>query len=228
MKRAFFGLAALLVILTGIIGVAHTNVGRPLLAYMPWGNAVKGVACPLGYDAPRTAEERASSQRRFAEIHRGELPAAARPALGFTLGRATRAEIAAWASANKVTCREPRGGHDLECSNVASKTLPGAGADVRTLWLDFSPDNKLVSVVALRREKTVEPIAATFTGVKAALTEAAGAPVKVEGTGTPDELKEGLLRQASAEFRFTNYYAIARATNMPDGFLLTEEYHSLN
>lgn len=228
MKRAFFGLAALLVSLTAIIGVAHTEVGRPLLAYMPWGNAVKGVACPLGYDAPRTTAERASSQRRFAQTHRGTLPAAGRPALGFSLDGATRAEITAWASANHVTCTAPRGGHDLQCHDVAGKILPGAGADVRTLWLDFGADGTLVSVIALRREKTAEQISATFAGVKSELTQVAGNPVNVQGAGTTQELKEGLLRQASAEYRFTNYYAVARATNMPDGFLLTEEYRSLN
>ena len=88
-------------------------------------------------------------------------------------------------------------------------------------------------MIALRREKTAEPIAANFAEVNSALTEVAGAPVqgarcKVQGASTSQELKEGLLRQASAEYRFTNYYSFARASNMPDGFLLTEEYRSLN
>ena len=37
----------------------------------------------------------------------------------------------------------------------------------------------------------------------------------------------GSLKQASAEYRFRDYYALARATNMGQGFALTEEYRSL-
>ena len=47
------------------------------------------------------------------------------------------------------------------------------------------------------------------------------------GDSAPSSLAAGLLRQASAEFRFSDYYAIARVTNMGDGFMLTEEYRSL-
>ena len=41
------------------------------------------------------------------------------------------------------------------------------------------------------------------------------------------DITSGLLRQASAEYRFRDYYAIARATNLGDEYVLTEEYHAL-
>ncbi len=229
MKRLALGLAALLVGLTAIIGVAHTQVGRPLLAYMPWGKAVKGV-CPLGYDAPITAEAREAAQKRFAAQHRGEAMAVSRPALGFALAQATTADVLAWASAHGVTCQKPRMGHDLECKDIKSNDLPAPddGASVGSLWLDFGVDGKLVSVIALRRDKNVDAIAETFNMVKETVTQAAGPPVKASQEVVRTELLAGLLRQTSAEFRFANYYALARATHMVDGFLLTEEYHSLN
>ena len=43
----------------------------------------------------------------------------------------------------------------------------------------------------------------------------------------PRVLTQGALRQASAEFRFRDYYALARATNLGQSFVLTEEYRAL-
>lgn len=229
MKRVALGLAALLVGLTAIIGVAHTKVGRPLLAYMPWGKAVRGV-CPLGYDAPITAESRAAAQKHFASIHRGEVAAASRPALGFALAEATAADIHTWAAAADVTCQKPRVGHDLECNDVSARSLPtpDEGAALSSLWLDFGVNGKLVTVIGLRRDKNVDAIATAFEQVKARVTEAAGSPLERPEQPVRTELLAGLLRQATAEFRFSNYYATASAMQMADGFLLTEEYHALN
>ena len=229
MKRLVLGLVALVVGLTAVVGIAHTEMGRPLLAYMPWGNAIKGV-CPLGYDAPKTAHARAAAERQFATLHRGEFPAAARPALGFKLQSATASDVQTWAKAKGVTCREPRSGHDLECVQVPARALPAPddGTAVQSLWLDFGPDKTLTSVIALRRHKQAGPIAATFANINATLAEAAGQPSQQSGQGSVSELQKGLLRQASVEYRFSDYYALTRATNMAGGFLLTEEYHALN
>lgn len=229
MKRIALGFAAILMMLTVVIGVAHTQVGRPLLAYMPWSKSMKG-ACPLGYDAPATAQARAESQRLFATNHRGERPALKRPALGFSLDATTKTDIQAWAVARGIRCSKPSRGHDLECQQVPAKTLPSPenGADVDSLWLDFDVHDKLIAVIALRREKQVQPILATFSQIKNLVTQGSGREADYTMNANAADLQAGLLRQASAEYRFTNYYALARATNMPDGFLLIDEYHSLN
>ena len=36
------------------------------------------------------------------------------------------------------------------------------------------------------------------------------------------------LRQATVEYRFSDYHALVRATNMGDGYVLTEEYTRLD
>jgi hypothetical protein len=48
-------------------------------------------------------------------------------------------------------------------------------------------------------------------------------------SGDPSRLASGTLYQATAEYRFSNYFAVARATNMGPGtgYVLTEEYRSL-
>ena len=52
-------------------------------------------------------------------------------------------------------------------------------------------------------------------------------PVRREGESSASFLSAGSLRQASAEYRFSNYFALIRATNVGEGYLLTEDYRAL-
>jgi hypothetical protein len=214
-------------VLTGLIGVAHTRAGRPLLAMM--GHGSKRGGCPLGLDRGRTPAERLAARQRFARSHGGDVQPAGRPALGFELDRTTRAEVEAWAAHHHIGCAVPRSGGDLECGNIAEDLLPAEfrGAAITTLWLDFGPDQRLVSVIAVRREAKAAAISTAFAAVTSALARAAGPPSELVGDAQPDKLSSGALRQASSEYRFRSYYALARATNMGDGYVLTEEYRSL-
>jgi hypothetical protein len=95
------------------------------------------------------------------------------------------------------------------------------------VWFTFGDRNQLITVISLSRDARPEPVSAAFSSVTAELRRAAGPGSGIVGDSAPAWLAAGLLRQASAEFRFSDYYAIARVTNLGDGFLLTEEYRSL-
>lgn len=221
--------AGLALAFTAVMGFAHTKPGRPLLHWMGIHSKSAAGACPLGYDKAQTVEQKEEGRRRFAKTHDGATKAALRPALGFDLDSTTRGDVLAWAAARGVRCVTPKTGPDLDCSDVSDALLPAPfrGADARSLWLTFGEGDKLISVVAVRREKTAEPISQAFTAVTSAIESQAGKATTTAGDGSSATLSSGLLRQASAEYRFHDYYALARATNMGDGFVLTEEYRSL-
>jgi hypothetical protein len=230
LKVAALSTLSLALAFTAFMGFAHTRAGRPLLALMGHGGhgATKG-GCPLGFDKGATPQQRAAARARFAADHHGEGRAAARPALGFRLDETTRADVTAWAESHGVTCRKPRSGADLDCADLSEALLPDAarGAGVQNLWLTFGAADTLVSVMAVRRDASAGVISDTFRAVTGELAHDAGPAAAVEGDPSPARLSSGLLQQASAEYRFRDYYALARATNMGNGFVLTEEYRSL-
>ena len=137
--------------------------------------------------------------------------------------------MSAWALAHGVVCKVPRSGPDLDCADVPDAALPSAyrGAPILSLWLSFGASGALASVVVVRRSPEAATISATFEAVTSTLAREAGPATVVEGNPRASRLSVGLLRQSSAEYRFRDYYAVARATNMGDGFALTEEYRAL-
>jgi hypothetical protein len=206
------------------VGFAHTSVGRPLFG------AVLRVAhggCPFGYDRALSPAQRERAQLDFAISHRGERRARSRPALGFQLDRTTRDEVVAELAAHGIACAAGKGMSDLTCSGVPSQALPNASGPARNLWFTFGVRQQLLSVVALSRASEVAIISETFIATRSALDDQAGAVTKTEGNSDPRALAAGALRQASAEFRFRDYYALTRATNLGQSFVLTEEYRSL-
>jgi hypothetical protein len=226
--RALASIAGLSLALTALIGFAHTTRGRPLLAWLGGGHAKSG-GCPFGYDVARTPEQKEAARRGFAAVHAGEGRAAARPALGFALDRTTRADVAAWASTHGVSCKAPRSGPDLDCAGVPDAALPEPyrGAPIVSLWLTFDGGDRLVAAVAVREAPGAAPVSATFGAVVAEVDRLAGAHATREGDASPAALASGLLREASAEQRFHDYYAVIRAANLGNRFALTEEYRSL-
>jgi hypothetical protein len=217
------GSAALLV---GLAGFAHTSVGQP------WLVAVARMAhggCPFGYDKPMSPEQRERARANFAAKHRGERPATSRPALGFTLDHTTRSEIALHFAVRGISCAPGKGLSDLTCNGVPSSALLGTAtpAPSRNLWLTFGTRQQLLSVVAVSRAPQPEAISAAFVALRTEVDHDAGAATATHGNADPRALAQGALHQASAEFRFTDYYALQRATNLSKDFVLTEEYRSL-
>jgi hypothetical protein len=216
--------------LTLAIGFAHTKAGRPLLSWVARAASGHASACPFGYGRAASPEEREAARARFAASHKGSMLSSSRPALGFVLDRTTRGDVLAWASVHRVSCTPGRGIGDLNCPDVRDELVPEAFRAVgsQELWFVFGSGERLISVTAAAHSPRPEAISAAFTSVVTTLDRQAGAPSRVEGNASAERLSSGPLYQASAEYRFGDYYAIARATNVgPGGYALTAEYRSL-
>ncbi|HTR49139.1 MAG TPA: hypothetical protein VMJ10_00450 [Kofleriaceae bacterium] len=205
MKRAArWGLAAAsAVVLLGL--VIHVP---PIRGWLAAHGHHGGDSCPFGYGT--------------AARHRGDPTAPhahARPALGFALGTTTAAEIARWATDHATTCRAKRGGTFLECADPSAST---------SIWLQLDEQGVLEAVQATRREPTAAMISDAFVQRQAELTAQVGAPTRHDGSSAPNALTGAALRQAMVEYRFSDYHALVRATNMGDGYVLTEEYTRLD
>ena len=194
---------------------------RWLAARGPTGGAV----CPFGYGGAPTDAGRAAQRQHLASL-RGAAIARERPALGFALDRTTAADLARWAAAHGVRCEPRHAGTLVECTAVPGAVVPGAGAlGFTSLVFQLGDDGTLAAIRAVRRDRDAGIVAAAFAAQEHQLTERAGAPV-TRG-GATDTLAGATLRQAMVEYRFTDYRAVVRATNMGDGFVLTEEYATL-
>ncbi len=209
-----------------LVGLGHTSTGRPVL------EAVTRMAhggCPFGYDKPLSPAERERAATNFAARHRGEQRAASRPALGFELDHTKRADVIAQLAKQGITCASDKGYSDLTCNGVPSSALGGeaASAPPRNLWFTFGAQQQLLSVVAISHAAQPQAISDAFAATRAAIDRRAGAVSTSQGDADARALSSGLLRQASAEFRFRDYYARERATNLGKDFMLTEEYRSL-
>jgi hypothetical protein len=222
--------------LTLAFGTASLVLGAVAFAQTPTGNAIaRGLTrmahggCPFGYDQAMSPDQRERARAQFAAIHRGETRAPSRPALGFTLDQTTREQVQASMSAQGVQCSPGHGISDLTCLHVPSSALPGTApaAPERTLWFTFGTKDQLLSVVAVSRDPNAQTISNTFANTQNVLSSQAGAATTTAGSADSHALTQGLLRQASAEYRFKNYYAVERAANMGNAYVLTEEYRSL-
>ena len=209
---------------TVLMTVAHLP---PVNGWIGWTHHTGSGTCPFGYGKQETTARRASKPHDGAAAH-------ARPALGFSLGETTRADLIAWAGAHGVWCMPSRGATELACSSaplaasVASVPIdtqrPAGALPARSLWFDLDGD-VLDGIHTVRRASASAPVASAFTAMTGTLTAEAGAPART--SGSPADLDKGAFQQAVAEYRFRDYAATLRATNMGDGFVLTESYAAL-
>jgi hypothetical protein len=229
--RVAGGLLGLAVAFTAVMGFAHTKPGRPLLALMGMasGGKAKGGGCPFGYDVPPNPEQREAGLRKLAAAHPSDTVAPARPGLGFELGRDTRADVDRWAASFGITCKKPRSGIDLECTDVPDAAVPSAlrGARVSSLWFNFDASSAISGLVVNRHADDAALAQSTYASVTADITEKAGPTATVHGEPTVAFLSQGQLAQVSAEYYFQNYSAVIRATSLRGGFSVTETYRRL-
>ncbi len=213
-------------LLLGAVGFAHTATGRPIIAGI---TRMAHGGCPFGYDKAMSPAQRERAREHFAASHRGEQRALNRPALGFALDQTTRQQVVASMTAHGVHCTPGLGMSDLTCTQVPSAALPGApvAAPARSVWFTFGVKGQLLSVIAVSRAARPETISHAFLNTQRVLDDQAGRVTAMQGEADSQSLCKGLLREASAEFRFSNYYALERAANMGNGFVFTEEYRSL-
>jgi hypothetical protein len=197
---------ALLIAAIGAV-VAMVAIHIPML----WRHRGAGT-CPFGYGGASVATHHDPRLR-------GTAVAAARPALGLALDAATRGDVTRWALLHGSWCVDHHA--MLECDHVA---MPG-GLALTAAWFGFTARGTLDSIQTVRRTDDARTVAAAFATATSAVTRLAG-PATTH-SGEVAELADGALRQAAAEYRFANYRAVVRATNLGDHFALTEEYANL-
>jgi len=194
---------------TVLMTVAHLP---PVSGWLGWNHHGGSGTCPFGYG-------KAQTPRAASRVHQDGPAAHARPALGFELDKTTRADVIAWAATRGVWCSGSRGGSELACTSA-----PLAGLAAKSMWFDF--DDDIVSGIrTVRRAAEPTAVASTFEAVTGTITAEAGAPAHTSGNA--GELSAGAFQQAVAEYRFRDYAATLRATNMGDGYVLTESYAAL-
>jgi hypothetical protein len=206
-------------VLLALVALAHLPWARPLLARI----SGRGGGCPLGFDAAPSPAQARASLAAYARRHRGVTPAKARPALGLPLERATREDVRTWANVRGLTCHPARDG-SLTCEASARAS---AAVQLQEGTFRFAPDGGLLSVTVVRTGVDAARVAEKFGADVRELETLAGPATAVTGRAEPAVLASAPLRQASREFRYRNYYALLRATNLGDHFALTEEFHAL-
>lgn len=206
--------AGLLVGFTAISGAMHLPVVQRT---MGWVDTNGQVACPFGHGAAGPRAPRVLDMSLSA--------AASRPALGFALDATTRADLEVWASEHGVTCSPtPRQPRVVTCETIPAAAL-ASSLDASTAWFEFGEQGTLASIKAIRSAPTSTPIADEYRATEALVSKSAGAPAiaKSDALATLDR---GALNQAVVEYKFRDYRAVIRATNMGDKFMLTEQYAS--
>ncbi len=221
-------LAAIGVASIGLIGLAHRPEVRPAMRTLGTALGLTN-SCPFGYDVIASPEQVARARRAFSASHAGSVPAPTRRQLGLEVGQSTRAEVAAWAATSGVACVPQRDPSQLTCTNLpeTSPALVGAELLESTTWLEFDEREVLARLTTVRKASQVQVISSAFSEVVASLGSAGNAATRREGDPSAAFLSGGSLRQASAEYRFSNYFALIRATNVGQGYLLTEDYRAL-
>jgi hypothetical protein len=215
LARSGAALAAATALFIGAAGFMHTSAAQPLLARLTGGK------CPFGQSRATLAPAQREELRRegLGRLVQRDVPAPARPALGFELGRMQRRDVAQWAASNGVACVSEAQGAGLACADVpVTNGLQGS------LTFRFDPSERLVSV--LRMVRTREPTSAVALGrsEQSELRESMGEPTRATGELSVATLASGPLRQARAEHRYRDFSALVSVTNLgAEGYLVTEE-----
>ena len=210
--KLVLGSGGVLVLATLATVAIHLAPVRAMLGWKPLGaNGSRSAFCPLGYGAQ---PERTATAPIV-------IPTTPRPALGFVLDVTTRAQVTAWAEEHDIECTARRGA--LECANVPAGAVGGASLALTSVWFRFDRDT-LVGIQTVRRSPVVADVVAAFGAVETAMTKVVGDPSRREGVAVADSLSRGALRQAMVEYSAPSYRAVVRATNMGDGYVLTESY----
>lgn len=208
---------SVLAALTVFVGFLHTKAGRPLLARF-------GVGCPVKA-SPEAVE---AARDHSARAQRGVEMAASRPALGFELGKATLADVKAWAEAKHVECEDRREGL-LRCTNVPPAALGSTGPIFEKVDFGFVlATNQLVNINAWRKGLSSTAAASQLNELADTMQQQLGAPTKESGARTAQYLGSGPMRTAVVQYRFKDYIADLSATNIPgSGLALREHYMSV-
>lgn len=196
-----------------VIGVAHTPVGRPLLAYLPGFSSV----CPIG--AELDPLQRAQARAQATERLRTDTPAPSHRVLAFELGDTSKEEVRAWVRDTGLVCEEALRwtctGHRL------------AGLEA-TISFGFDPDGQLLEVEQRARVSDARAASAATVALATGLESEVGPATLRRGQSDARYLAAAPLRQHLREFRFADLRARVSTTNLGErGFAVRSVYQAL-
>lgn len=210
--------AALGAAFVAVVGVAHTDFGRPLLRYIPGMGA-----CPLDVRT-LTAEDRMRVRGEQLAALAGEGEARSRTALAFELGTTTRSDVDKWALAHELECTPGRS-LALRCEDVPATALGERGFD--EVSFEFDGAGVLLTVEGSGRAADAASAAAYVASRDVSLRATLGEPTVVHGDAIETAVSRGPLSQISREFRRSDVRAQVVATNLGRGRYGVREYHQL-
>lgn len=218
-KKAALGVVLAGAGLTAGIGLLHTSVGRPLLA------AIGG--CPIKA-TPAAAE--AARMNSVAKM-RGDSPASAKPAAGFTMDRSSPDDVRAWAKKHGLACKDAREGMLITCTDVPVSALgdrPAQAGAVSEVAFAFRPrDKALVNLSVTTNGLPAKTAASEMTRTKARLDEQLGTPTTAAGDITESYFSKGALSTAMVSYNRSDFVAEISATAFgARGVMLREHYVS--
>lgn len=216
--QLFGATAALGVAFVAVVGVAHTDFGRPLLRYVPGMGA-----CPLD-TATLTAEDRIRVRGEQLAALAGEGEARSRVALAFELGTTTRADIDVWATAHELHCAPGRS-LALRCDDVPAAALGERSFD--EVSFEFDTTGVLLTVESSGHAADAASAAEYVARRDISLRAVLGEPTIVHGDAVAASVARGPLSQISREFRRSDVRAQVMATNLGRGRYGVREFHQL-
>lgn len=202
--------------LTALVGVAHTDLGRPLLRLLP---SLAG--CPANLDAADPTRVEAFRVRQL-KARAGEAEAMKASAWHFELGSTRRSAVDTWAVREGVVCERARQDSLLRCQLPASETCANGRS---TAHLQFDALGRLVAVDLLHPGTSADHAVEHVARVRQKLRREVGPETRASGKMTPQHLEARRFRHASVEYRYSAYVAKVSATNLGAGAVLVREQY---
>ncbi|GAC1352284.1 MAG: hypothetical protein NVS3B20_14860 [Polyangiales bacterium] len=226
MKIALATAVAIPALGVGLIGFGHTQAGRPILSLL----GIR-MGCPVGYDRKVTAAEIDAYRAKSVKTLSGQGEAHDRTALGFELGKTTRADVSAWAKGAGAGCSTLDSDTALRCKGLPGSSFVGVtrAEPIDDLFFRFDGGGRLVALDATRMGVAPEEAASFLDAEGGKLRERLGPPTQPLGDHTAAFLASGPMLRSGLEYRFANYAVDLSATNVGGrGILVREQYRAID
>ncbi len=198
-KKAALAVAGLAAGFVGVVGVAHTPWGRPMLG---WLQGAPG--CPIGAELDPAAAAAVRAQLTAPLV--GPEHGASIPVLGGLLpGQSTRAQARAWSVAHGLRCTTNLS-HQDRCGGVL------LGRDDAQVVMRYD-DARLLDVEVSFRSPDAQGAFSMAQTLDAELGRDAE-PWRAQGATDSEALAMGPLAQSRREYRFSDLRTEVRATNL--------------
>ena len=212
-KRLLIGATGIVATTVGLVGVLHMPFARNLL--MDIGG------CPVGHASLAELEPAIKAAQ---QAQRGTDAAPARPALGFTLDKTTRADAVAWAERAHVSCKDQREGlffcYDVPAAAVG---LDEADGPVSEVHFGFNTKGVLFDLATMRMNSSAKPA----TDIASHLaTQLSAPPQKINGSFDEAKLsKAGPMTISTLSYHYKDYIAELTAMRLNEPGLVVREHY---